>query len=185
MRYVVLVGCRGRVLLLFQVLIDLVRCHADALQDIALPQQTQRELLAHAVAVRGIVDALGGERLGQFRKLDVILLRDFLQCIVQGLVRNLHAGLVRPLQLDLLEDQPLEHLLAQHVLRRQFELLAAQALGDGRDLLIKLAGEDHAVVDDRRHAIEQLAFGGELAGLGECEALYQQSGGEYGKNALH
>jgi hypothetical protein len=33
---------------------------------------------------------------------------------------------------------------------------------------VELAREHHAVVHDRRHAVEHLAAGGELAGLGEA-----------------
>ncbi len=47
---------------------------------------------------------------------------------VELLVGDLEAGVVGVLQLDLLQDQALEHLLAQHVLRRQLELLRLQPL---------------------------------------------------------
>ena len=81
------------------------------------------------------------------------------------LVGYLDAGAVGALHLDLLQHQPLEHLLAQHVLRRELELLLAQPLADHMDLGVELALEHHAVVDDRRYAVEQLAAGCELARL--------------------
>src|SRR2546430_9926716 len=50
----------------------------------------------------------------------------------------------------------LEHLLAQDVLRRQLELLLAQPPTHGLHLCIQLAVEHDAVIDDGRHAVEQL-----------------------------
>ena len=55
----------------------------------------------------------------------VMLLRFATSCSAAFtcLVRDLEAGVVGALHLDLLQHQALEHLLAQHVLRRQLELL--------------------------------------------------------------
>ena len=95
--------------------------------------------------------------------------------VVQRLVRDFHAGLFGALQLDLLEHQPFEHLLAQHVLRRKLQFLLAHALGDRRDLLIKLAREHHAVIHHRRHAIEHSPLVCEIAGLGVRDGLHQKA----------
>ena len=48
-----------------------------------------------------------------------------LQRVVQRLVRHLDAGAIGALHLQFLQHQAVEHLLAQHVLGRQLELLLA------------------------------------------------------------
>ena len=116
----------GVLRLLVEELVDLARRDADALQHVALAQQLQGELLAHLLAVGGVVDALLRQRLRQLGERDVVALGDVLERLVHGLVGDLDAGVIGALHLDLLQDQALEHLLAQHVLRRQLELLLAQ-----------------------------------------------------------
>ena len=71
------------------------------------------------------------------------------------------------LHLQFLQDQAVEHLLAQDVLRRQVEVLRAQALGDDEHLLVELAREHHALVDGGGHAIEQHTGARGFTGLGE------------------
>ena len=68
----------------------------------------------------------------------------------------------RPLTLDLLEDEALEHLLAQHALRGQLHFLFLEALGDRVHLLVELALEHEAVVHDGRDAVEQLAMSADV-----------------------
>ena len=80
-------------------------------------------------------------------------------------IGDLHAGVRGALHLDLLQHQALEHLLAQHVLRRQLELLLAQSLAHRGDLGVQVAVEHDPVVDDRDHPIQQLPLGGQFAGL--------------------
>ena len=82
-------------------------------------------------------------------------------------------ALVGALHLDFLEHQPLEHLLAQHVLWRRLELLLVQPLAHRGDLRVQVAVEHDPVVDDRDHPIEQGALRGELAGLGMRELCAQ------------
>ena len=71
------------------------------------------------------------------------------------------------LHLQFLQHQAVEHLLAQHVLRRQVEVLRAQALGDDEHLLVELARQHHALIDGGGDAVEQHARAAGLAGLGE------------------
>ena len=143
---------------------------------VALAQQRERELLAHGVAIGGVVDALRRERFGQLRQRDLVALGDFRQRVVQRLVGHLDAGALGALHLQLLQDQALEHLLAQHVLRRQLELLLPQALGDRGDLLVELAGEHDAVVHDGGDPVEQHAAGGQLARLGDAQRASSSEG---------
>ncbi len=134
---------------------------------VALAQDLHREFLADAFAIAGVVDALAGQRGRQVGQRDLVLLGDVAQRVVQRLVGHLDAGAIRTLHLQLLQDQAVEHLLAQHVLGRQLELLRAQALGDDQHLLVELARQHDAFVDGGRDAVEQLAGAAGFAGLGE------------------
>ena len=164
-RHVVLVALGGGLGLLLEELVDLARRDADVLQHIPLAQQRERDLLAEVLTVGGVVFALLREGVGQLRERQAVALRHVLQRGVHGLVRYLDAGVIGALDLDLLQYQALEHLLAQDVLRRQFELLLAQPHADDVHLRLELAVEHDAVIHDRCHAVEQLTLGGQLAGL--------------------
>jgi hypothetical protein len=162
---VVLVVRRRGFRLFLEVLIDLAGRNAYALQDVALAEQAEGELFTHVLAVGGVVDALLLQSFGQLRQGMPLRCATSVQGRVQGLVRDLQAGLGGTLGLDFLQDQALQHLLAQHVLGRQLELLRPQALAHDGNLVVELAVQHHAVVDHGGDAIEELAFGGELAGL--------------------
>ena len=135
--------------------------------DVALAQDLHREFLAQAVAIAGVVDALRGERRRQIGERDLVLLGDVAQRVVQRFVGHLDAGAFGALHLQFLQHQAVEHLLAQDVLRRQLELLRAQALGDDEHLLVELARQHDAFVDGGGDAVEQHAGAASLAGLGE------------------
>ncbi len=94
------------------------------------------------------------------------------------------------LHLQLLQHQPLENLLAEHVLGRHFLLLLPEAFADGGHLLVELALEHHAL-DSRfarngsRHPVQQLAGGGQITGLGMRNRGQQQGRHEREKKPLH
>ena len=54
----------------------------------------------------------------------LVLLGDVAQRVVQRLVGHLDAGAIGALHLQFLQHQAVEHLLAQHVLRRQLDASA-------------------------------------------------------------
>ena len=108
-------------------------------------------------------------------ELDVVALGDVAQRLVQHLVRHLHAEPSGALDLDLLEDQPLEHLLADDVGGRQLRALALQAVGDEGALRVELALQHDALVDDRDHAVERDAGRGQVARLREGGARQQRT----------
>ena len=156
---------RRRRLLAREILIELVRRDVDVGDHVALPQGAQGELLAHALAILLVIDALGGERGRQLVERDLVALGDLLQGAVELLVRDGQADVLGPLRLDLLQDQPLEHLLAQHALRGKLHFLFLQPLGHRIHLLVELALEHQAFVHDGRDAVEQLAVGADIPGL--------------------
>ena len=87
---------------------------------------------------------------------------------------HLDAEALGALHLDLLQDQALEHLLADDVGRRQLRALALQPVGDERALRVELALQHHALVDDGDHAVERDAARGHVARLREGGARRQQ-----------
>ena len=174
MGHVVLVVFRRRAGLFRQELIHLAGRNADSLQHIALTQQSQRQLLTHFLAVGGVIDSLLLERFGKLGQRDVVALCDLGQGAVQRFVRHFQAGTVGALSLDLLQDEPLEDLLAQNVRRRQLELLGTQPLADRGHLVVELAVQHHAVVHDGGDAVEHHALGGKLARLSVHESALKE-----------
>jgi hypothetical protein len=175
-RDVVLAALGGHFLLPVDELVDLARAHVDAREYVALAQHLHREFLAQAVAVAGVVDALRGQRLGQPRQRDAVLLGEIPQRVVQHFIRHLDARAVGALHLQFLQHQALEHLLAEHVLRRQIELLLTQAIREHHHLFVDFAGEHHAFVDGGGHAVEQLAGARCLTRLGDDDGRGEGAG---------
>jgi hypothetical protein len=155
-------------------LVDLARRDHDALQHVAFTQQSDDQLIAHLVAVIGVVDPLLRKRRRQVGKGDAVARRDVLQCRVQSVVGDRDAVLLRLLQLDFLQDQAVQHLLAQHALGRRGEPLGLQFRDHLAHAVVELALHDHAVVDNRGDTVEQHTLGREVAGLGERPARQQR-----------
>src|SRR5690606_16719587 len=133
--------------------------------DVALTQQLHRQLSADVIAKVAIVDALLGEDLRQLVEGDVAAFRDVVERLVDHFVRDLNAESLGALDLDFLDDQALENLSAQHVARRQLGLLLAQASDHLLGLLLELASQHHAFIDDGRDPIQQHAAARQLARL--------------------
>ena len=152
--------------LFIQVLVDLAGGDADSLQYVALAQQAERELLAHVLAVGGVVDALLLQASGSCDRGMPLRCATSVRAVFRVSSGTFNPAFVGALGLDLLQHQALQHLLAQHVLGRQLELLLPQALAHDGDLVIELTVQHHAVVHHGGDAVQQLALGGQLAGLG-------------------
>ena len=151
-------------------LLELARRDVDAREHVALAQHRQHDLAAHLLAVGRVVDALLLQHARHLLELDVVALGDVAQRLVQHLVRHLDAEAPGTLDLDFLEDQALEHLLTDDVGGRQLRALALQAVGDEGGLRLELALQDHALVDDRDHAVERDAARGHVPGLRERQS---------------
>ena len=163
-RHVELVIGRGGLLAL-EILLELVRRHVDVGDDVALSQGGQRQLLAHGLAVLLVIDPLGREGGRQLIERDLIALGDLLKRAVQLFVRDGQADPLGALRLDLLQDQAVEHLLAQHALGGQLDLLFLKPLRDRIHLRVELALQDQAVVHDGRNAVQQFAVHADVPGL--------------------
>ena len=133
--YSLSVARRG--LALGDALVDLARRHVDARQHVALAQHLQRHFLADVLAVAAVVDALLLERGRQVAELDVVALGDLGQRLVEHFVGDLDAEAVGALHLHFLQHEALEHLLAQHVARRQLLPALLDALRDDLRLRVE------------------------------------------------
>ena len=109
----------------------------------------------------------------------IVALRDVGERGVEHLVRDLDPEPVGALHLQLLQDQPFEHLLAQHIARRRLLALLLDARADHLHLLLEIALQHDAVVDDGHQAVEQHAaaaqFLGRRRGSRKEGARYEQS----------
>ena len=90
--------------------------------------------------------------------------RELLDRLVQHRVGDLQADPLGALQLDFLDDQRFEQLVAEHVRRRQLHrrIRSCGAFDDDRGLVAQLALQHHAVVDDGGNAIDKFARLGEF-----------------------
>ena len=104
---------------------------------------------------------------GRSVSANLVLLGNVAHRIVQRLVGHLDAGAIGALHLQLLQNQAVEHLLAQDVLRRQLVVLRAQAFGDDQHLFVELARQHDALVYGGRDPVEEHAGTAGFTGLGE------------------
>ena len=155
----------------------------DALGHTALTYAADDHLAAHLVAgflVGKAVTRQGGTELLQGQ---VVALGNAAHGLVQFFVGDADAGAVADLQLQVLDDQALQHLLIQHAGGRY----ALTAFGDGllnfMNTLVQLALHDHVVVDDGDHAIEGLEL--RLGAGGEENCAQQQRAQAIRKLVLH
>ena len=162
----------GRILIdVGETLLELARRDGDAGDDVPLLELFDEQIAAAVVAIRRVVDALRREQRGQFFERVAEVLRYARECLVEQVVVDGDADTLGALQLNLAQDELIEHLLLDHgdgwqrsaLLGRRLGLRALEVLHHEREALGELALQDDAFVDDRGHAFEQLAAGAELA----------------------
>ncbi|MNV50912.1 hypothetical protein D3C71_1429420 [compost metagenome] len=131
----------------------------DALGHPALTHAADDHLAAHLVAGVGIGQAVLHQGGAELLEAHAVALGDAGQRLVEFFIGDANAGAVANLQLDVLDDQALQHLLAEHLLRRQ----CRAAFGDGllhlAQACVQLALHDDVVVDNRYDAVERLHLG--------------------------
>src|SRR5690606_9629321 len=94
-----------------EALLELARRNRDTADDVALLQLLEDQILAAVLAVQRIVEAFGRERCRQLLERKAEILRDLRERLVQEVVVDLDAEAPRALELHLLQDQLIEHLL--------------------------------------------------------------------------
>ena len=131
----------------------------DAFGHASLTHTADDHLAPHLITSIGIGQAITSQRFAELLQAHAVALGDGAHGLVQLFVGDTNAGAVANLQLDILDDQAFEHLLAEYVLRRQ----GATALVDGllhfTQASVELALHDHVVVDDGHDAIQWAHLG--------------------------
>src|SRR5690606_7961812 len=111
----------------------------------------------------------------------VVLLRDAGDGRVQLLLADLDAGSARAGDLQLRQDQALEHLALEVFARRELVLAAGELAVDVAQRAVELATQDDVLVHDGDDAVERL----ELLGRGLRQREEPGKGKEAGKQSGH
>ncbi len=85
--------------------------------DLALAQALDDDLAPDVLAILGVRNALALQHLAEFVGRQLVLLGDAQDRPLDGRVVDADAGVLRKLQQRALDDQPLQHLLVEHVAR--------------------------------------------------------------------
>ncbi len=133
--------------------------HLDTLGNAALTHTADDHLAADLLAGGFQAKTVTGQRLAELLQRHVVALGDGAHGLVEFFVGDADAGALTDLQLQILGDQALEHLLLQHVGRRRIGAALLDGLLDLAHALIQLALHDDVVIDDRHHAIQWLNLG--------------------------
>ena len=130
----------------------------------ALLQPGHHHFVAYLLAEAGPVVAVGAQGIGELLQGHVVLPGDAGQRLVEGAVVDADTGPFRHLQLQTLQDYPVQHLLAQHLAGRQRAVVTPELGGDFVHPFLQLAFHDHAVVDHRHDAVEHFHLGMDARG---------------------
>ena len=136
-----------------------LRADLDALGHPALAHAADDHLAAHLLT--GILErqAVAGQRQTELVESELVALGDARHRAVQFLVSDADAGAFADLQLQVLDDQALEHLRGEHRGRRQFATALGQAAAYLLEAAVELALHNHVVVDDGHHPVERPDLG--------------------------
>ena len=124
--------------------------------------------LLHPAGQHFIADLLTGLLIGHpfFRQLafefgqgHTVAAGNIGQGFVQLVVADAHAHLVGHLQLQGFLNQLVQYPLLKQFPGRQTSALRTQATDNGIDTGVQLTLEDHLVIHDRNHTVQQFSFG--------------------------
>ena len=158
--------------------VDLAVGYADTAAHLAVDQLFDEYLGAHLGPVQGGIDALFLHAFAQGRNRHLVAAGDALDGALDIGIAELQAGFFGQLQLKAFQDQPLEDLFLQHVVRRRCDLLEDDLAPGRLHALAQLRQGDDVVVDDRHDAVER------IRGLGRRYGAGQQTG-QHGQQPEH
>ncbi len=140
-----------------EVLHFLIR-NLNALGHAALTHTADDHLATYLLPSIGIGQAVSRECGLELFKAHAVTLCDGADGLVQLFIGDPNAGALADLQLNIFNNQPLQHLLAEHVLGWQ----RCTALGDGllhfTQPRIELTLHDHIVINNRHDTVEGANF---------------------------
>src|SRR5665213_1711879 len=147
----VLASCLRRCRL--QVIVDLGFADEYVLLDLAFAQALQRELAANVLAIGGVRQALLGKHVAEFVGRHLVVLLHAQDRALDERVVDLDARFLRKLHQCALVDQPLEHLLGEHVPGGYRNLRFVQLANRLREAFVDVVLRNGLVVDDGDDAI--------------------------------
>ncbi len=148
-------------------LFDFAIGDVDILADLDAPQLFDRDFLAQRATKFRVLDAVRREQRRHVFEALAVLFGNSPNRVIQHCVRNAQPDAVGALQLDLGQDQAFQYLLLEHSGRRQRQVLLLGALADQGHLLVVLALQNDALVDDGCYAVQEIAGLRELGGTSE------------------
>ncbi|MOA15858.1 hypothetical protein D3C78_1360410 [compost metagenome] len=131
----------------------------DALGHPALAHTADDQFAAHLLAGLVVGQAVAGEGGTELVEGQVVALGDGRQRLIQFLVGDADARAFADLQLQVLDDQALQHLRGERLARRLFAAALGEVLLHFGEAAVELALHDHVVVDDGHHAVERFDLG--------------------------
>ena len=126
----------------------------DALVDVARLYPLDDHLPAHLFAHAGVGLPLLLQGLPELRHRHAVLGGDTLDGGIQLLVGNPYPHAQAQLQLDALQDEPVQGLADDLVLRGEVHAPGLHGLGESIHPLAQLAGQDDVVVNDCHHLVQ-------------------------------
>ena len=156
-------------------IVDFQRRNVDALLHHALLDLLDGNVPAQALAQYVHGHAVVFELRGKLGRSELIGPADLLDGLVDLLIADPVTHPLRGLQLEMLADQMIHYLLAQHVHRRQCVVVGAGVLHHLGQALIQLRLHDHGFVDHGDHLVQRLGVG-VARGSGKSEAGGKKQG---------
>ena len=117
----------------------IARGDVDVVDDVALLELLDHQVLAAVLAILRVVDVLARQHRGQLLERVAQILRDARERLVEHVVADRDADALRALELNLAQHELIEHLLLDHRHRRQLPALFGRLL---RLLLAQVADDD-------------------------------------------
>ena len=103
--------------------IDFCIGHIDVSTDFAFTQTCLHDLAADFFAELAPANAIRFSQTPEFSHRQGVFIGDTLQCFVEGAVVDLDAGFLGFLNLDQVEDHPIQQLFPEQIDRRQLGAL--------------------------------------------------------------
>jgi len=138
-----------------EVVVDLGIRHGDLAVHLAIAHALDRDLAADVFAIVRVRNAFALEHLAELVGRELVLLGHAQDRALDGGVVDADAGFLRVLQHRPLDDQPLEHLLVEHVVRWRRDFRRLHLRQQDAPLLAHVPLRDRLVIDDHEHAVER------------------------------
>jgi hypothetical protein len=136
------------------VVVNVAIGHRNPVLKLPLLQPGNENLVADVLAESGEIESIPLEDLLELGQVEIVLFRHLLHGLVERFVLHPQARSLRDLDLQPLQNEPFQNLLAEHGLRRQRGAALTQLVFDQPCAGFELAFDDDVVIDHRDDAIQ-------------------------------